>query len=145
MLTHLTIANIVWPALYLLGRLISFLVIMSGLFIEFFFVWRLTTLNWKQSIWADVAVNAASALLGLILIPVTGFIVVIPFPVTFGISSWIATFCVAVLINASIESLVLQRGFKQDVGKKEFWLLCFANALSVGVAFGSFWIYPIQD
>jgi len=145
MLSQHILANIVWPALYLLGRLISFWVIASGLFIEFFFVRRLTSLGWKRAIWADVAMNLASALLGVILIPVVGLIVVLPFPATFGILSWVATFCVAVLINASVESFVLLKGFKQSIGKKEFWLFCLANALSVGVAFASFWVYPIQD
>jgi hypothetical protein len=145
MFIHYILANVIWPALYLLGRLISFWVILSGLFVEFFFVWRLTGLNLKQSIWADIAMNLASALLGLILIPFLGLIVVLPFQATFGLASWIATFFVAVFINASVESLVLLRGFKQKIGQKEFWLICLANALSVGIAFGSFWLYPIRD
>ena len=145
MFTQYILANIVWPALYLLGRLISFWVITSGLFIEFFFVWWLTRLDWKRVIWADVAMNLVSALLGLILIPVVGLIAVLPFSAIFGLASWVATFCVAVLINASVESVVLLKGFKQSIGKREFWLLCLANALSVGVAFGSFWLYPIKN
>jgi uncharacterized membrane protein len=91
-----------------------------------------------------MVMNLVSALLGLILIPFLGLIVVLPFPATFGVASWIVTFLVAVFINASIESLVLFRGFKQDLGKKELWLIWFANAMTVGIAFGSFWLYPIQ-
>ena len=139
------LANVVWPALYLLGRLLSFWVIALGLLIEFLFVRWLTRLDWKRAIWADVAMNLVSALLGIILIPVAGLILVLPFPATFGLASWVATFCVAVLINTSVESFVLLKGFKQSIRRKEFWLLCLANALSVGVAFGSFWLYPIRD
>jgi hypothetical protein len=92
MFTQHNLADIVWPALYLLGRLISVWVVLSGLFVEFFFVWRLTSLSWKQSIWADIAMNLVSALLGLILIPLLGLIAVLPFPATFGLASWIVTF-----------------------------------------------------
>lgn len=145
MFTHHIPANVVWPALYLLGRLISFWVIVSGLFVEFFFVWWLTRLDWKRAIGLDVAMNLVSALLGLILIPVAGLVVAIPFPATFGLVSWIATFCVTVLLNTTIESLVLLQGFKQNIGKREFRLLCLANALSVGIAFGSFCLYPLKD
>lgn len=49
----------------------------------------------------------------------------------------------AVFLNTWIESLVLWKLFKQDIGKKELMWLWLANSLSVGIAFGAFLIYPI--
>jgi hypothetical protein len=76
-----------------------------------------------------------------------GFIVAI-FPGgafgTFSPFTWVATFLAAVLVNALIEFLILWKGFKQNIGKKQFWWLCLANAFSVGVAFGSILLFPIK-
>lgn len=143
--THHALANVVWPALYLLGRMVSLWVIAFGLFVEFFFVWRMTGLGWRRAAWADAAMNLASGVVGLILIPAAGLVVVLPFPSTFGPASWVATFCVAVLTNAWVEGLVLRKGFGRSVGRRGVWLLCLANALSVGAAFGSFRLYPIPQ
>jgi hypothetical protein len=141
------LADIIWPALFLEERLVSLWVILAGLIIEYFFVWRITDLGWMRSIWADVAMNAASTLLGLLLIPLVGFIVVI-FPGgafgTFSPVNWVATFLAAVLVNALIDFLILWKGFKQNIGKRQFWWLCLANALSVGIAFGSILFFPIK-
>jgi hypothetical protein len=147
---HMTpiLANVIWPALFLESRLLSIWVILAGLLVEYFFVWRITELGAKRSVLADVVMNAASTLLGIVLIPAVGFVVAL-FPGelfgTFSPITWGFTFLAAVFINALIESLVLWKGFKQSIGKKEFWWLWFANALSVGIAFGSFLIIPIKD
>lgn len=139
-----TLADIVWPALYLVERMLSVWVILAGLVIEFFFVWQITELGVEKSIYADLLMNLASTVIGIILIPVFGLIVVLPFRATFGLAAWIATFCVTVLINTSVESLVLLRGFKQRIGKSEFCWLGLANALSAGAAFATFAVRPVQ-
>jgi hypothetical protein len=61
------LADIIWPALFLEERLVSLWVILAGLVIEYSFVWRITDLGVMRSIWADVAMNAASTLLGILL------------------------------------------------------------------------------
>ena len=65
-----TLADVVWPALYVEQRMFSWWAIGLGILIEFLFVRRLTTLNWRMCVVADVAMNAVSALLGLVLIPI---------------------------------------------------------------------------
>jgi hypothetical protein len=150
---HMTpiLGDMIWPAAFLEDRLLSAWVISAGLFIEYFFVWRVTSLSAWRSILADLAMNAASTLLGIVLIPLAGIIWEI-FPGlvlykwldlgTFNPGTWAATFFMAVFINAGLEMTVLRVGFKQPFGRGLFWWLCLANALSVGVAMGSFLLYP---
>jgi hypothetical protein len=148
------LADVVWPALFLEERLLSLWVILSGLIVEYFFVRRITQLGVKKSIIADVAMNAASTLLGIVLIPVAGlawevFPGIILFKWfnlgTFNPFTWIATFCFAVLINAALETFVLAKIFKQKMGKRGFLWLCLANAITVGIAYGSFLIFHIKS
>ena len=147
----LFLADMIWPAAFLESRLLSAWVISAGLFIEYFFVWRVTPLGTWRSVLANLAMNAASTLLGIVLIPLAGIIWEI-FPGlllykwfdlgTFNPGTWAATFLMAVLINAGLELAVLRLGFRQPPGGGLFWWLCLANALSVGVAMGSFLLYP---
>lgn len=146
-------ADVVWPALFLEQRLFSWWAIGLGLLAEFFFVRWLTTLTVRQGIVADLSMNAASALLGIILIPLAGIawelfpgsILYKIFDIgTFNPGTWTATFLFAVLINAALESLVLRLAFKQKTDKRVFWWLCVANSLSVGLAFGSLFVRPPQ-
>lgn len=146
-----TLADVVWPALYVEQRMFSWWAIGLGILIEFLFVRRLTTLNWRMCVVADVAMNAVSALLGLVLIPIGGLAWEV-FPGgllnhalhmgTFGPLGWGATFVVAVLINAELEALILRFAFRQKNLRQMFWWLCVANALSVGIAYASFAVAP---
>jgi hypothetical protein len=92
--------------------------------------------------------NAASALLGVFLIPIAGIAweiirgIINPNVGTFNPGTWAATFLLAVLINAALETFVLRRWFNQKTRKKLFWWLCVANSLSVGLAFGSLYFRP---
>jgi hypothetical protein len=147
------LADIVWPALFLGSRLSAWWVIGLGLIVELFFVRWLTTLNWSKSFVADVSMNAASALLGGVLIALVGlgweffpgtFIHEIFQVGTFNPGTWAATFLFAVFINAGLETLVLRFVFKQKAGKRIFWWLCVANSLSVAVAFVSIFLNPPQ-
>ena len=148
------LADMIWPALFLESRLLSIPVILAGLVVEYFVVWRLTDLGVKRSIFADLAMNTASTLLGILLIPIAGIIWEI-FPGiflykwfnlgTFNPGTLVATFCMAVLVNAAIETFVVAKGFKQKMGKRGFGWLCIANAVSVGIAFGSLLFFPNQN
>jgi hypothetical protein len=142
----LILGDVIWPALVLEARLLSVWIILAGLVIEYFFVWRMTSLGAVRSIWANLAMNAASCLLGIVLLPFTGFLMSAFTESLFGTFSpigWTLTFLLAVFVNTSVEFLVLDKAFRQDLGKRHFWLLLLANALSVGFAFVSFFIYPI--
>jgi len=145
------LADVIWPALFLEERLFSWWAIGSGLIVEIFFVRWLTSLNLKMCVLADLAMNAASSLLGLLLIPIAGIaweffpgiILYKAFNIgTFNPGTWAATFVFAVLINAALEATVLRIAFKQPTGKRVFWWLCVANSLSVSLAFGSLYFRP---
>lgn len=112
----LLIADIIWPALVVEPRLSSWWAIGSGLLVEFFFVRRLTTLDLKMSAVADLTMNAASALLGILLLPLSGLawevfpgiVLSTAFNIgTFKPGTWTATFLLAVFINAVLEITLL--------------------------------------
>ncbi len=113
--------------------------------IEFVFLWKLLRLRAKRAILADLAMNLASAALGLALIGVLGLVVVLPFSSTFGWGAWTATFIVAVLVNASLETVVVSKWLKRDFTKRDFWLLLIANAITMSIAAGSLYFFPIRD
>jgi hypothetical protein len=69
---HFVLADVVWPALFLAGRMMAWWAIGLGLVVELFFVRFLTGFGWLKSALADVAMNAALSLLGFILIPLAG-------------------------------------------------------------------------
>lgn len=150
-MAHTIFADMIWPALFLQNRLLSMWIILAGLFIEYFFVWRVTSLGAWRSILADVGMNIASTVLGIVLIPLAGIaweffpglIIYRLFNVgTFNPGTWAVTFLMAVLINAALEMSVLRIWFQQHFGKDLFGWLCLANALSVGLAMASLLIYP---
>lgn len=149
------LANFVWAGLLLESRLIAIPVVMAGLVIEYFFVRRLTGFSINRSLVADLTMNGASLLLGLVFIPLAGF----AWEISVGSLLWelnnrigsfhpinlTATFIVAVLINAVIENFVLRKIFKLENDKAGFRWLCLANALTVGIALGSLWLFPIRN
>jgi len=146
-------ADVVWPALYLETRLFSWWAIGLGLLIEFFFIWKIFSLSPKRALLADLAANAVSALLGVILIPLAGIAwEVFPGSVlydlfkmgTFDLITWGITFVFACLINALLESYVLKRFFRLPFTKRTFSWLVLANGCSVGIAFASLWWKPLQ-
>lgn len=142
-------ADMVWPALFLGDRLIAWTTIIFGLVVEYIFLRRFFAFGVRKAIIADIAMNAASTVLGIVLIPLAGiawevFPGMILYPIfkvgTFNPGTWLATFVLAVLINAALESLVIRYGFKTKVWKRGFWILFAANAISVGAAFISLFI-----
>jgi hypothetical protein len=73
MLTPLPIfGDIVFPELLFEGRLLAWWIILVGLALELPFVRLVTGFNIKRYITADLAMNAASTLLGIFLIPLLG-------------------------------------------------------------------------
>lgn len=154
LLPSLAHANVVWPALYLETRLFSWWAIGLGLVAEFFFIWKVFGLTPKRALAADLSANTASALLGIILIPLAGvvwevFPGMVLYPLlnwgTFNPLTWAATFVIACLINALLESFVLKCFFQLPFNRRTFSWLTVANAFSVGIAFGSFWLKPVES
>lgn len=150
-MTPTIIANLVWPALYLSSRMFAVWPIAAGLFVEFFFVRQATTLRGWRCLTADITMNLASAALGLLLIPLSGFIWELLAAVTiqplfnvgtFNPVTWGATVLLAAGVNAIVEGFVLKNGFKQKLGNRGFWLLFAANLVSVSIAFASIVMHP---
>jgi hypothetical protein len=150
---EIRIADMVWPALFLAERMAAWWGIGLGLLVELFFVRFLTGFSWLKSALVDIAMNAASSLLGLFLIPITG--VVWEFSVgrilwhfhigTFNPGTWTVTFVFAALINAALEASVLRYAFRQRPFKRLFLWLALANAISVAIAFISLFRNPPQS
>jgi hypothetical protein len=148
---HSILADLIWPALLLEGRIATWWAIGAGLAVEYLFVRSITGLPPLRAAWANIAMNATSTLLGLILIPIAGIVwelfpgIVIynVFKIgTFNPGTWAATILMAAAINAFIERFVLRRFFNQKVSKRGFWLLFGANTVSVGLAFASILYLP---
>ena len=142
-------ADVVWPALYLETRLVTWWAITVGLVAEYIFVRQLLGFGVRKALLADVCMNFASTLLGILLIPIAGLaweffpgsVLYRIFDVgTFNPGTWVMTFLFAVAINAALESLVIRWAFKTKLGKRGFWGLVVANAVSVGLAFGSLFV-----
>lgn len=148
-------ANVVWPALYLETRLFSWWAISVGLVIEYLFVRGLFGLAPGRAALADISANAASAVVGVVLIPIAGIAWEL-FPAsvynwvlgwgTFNPITWAGTFLIACMTNAVLEGFVYKRAFKVDlkIKSRQFSWLVLANAFSVGVAFASLWVVPLQ-
>ena len=148
-------ANVVWPALYLETRLFSWWAISIGLLVEFLFVKWIFTLPIKKASIATISANAVSAIAGIILIPLAGIAWEL-FPGslinkvfswgTFNPITWGATFFLGCLVNGLLEGAVYRKWFFPDFrfkSKAFLWLLA-ANSLSVGAAFISLWLKPVQ-
>ena len=97
--------------------------------------------------------NLISALVGVLLIPIAGIVwEVFPGLVlysqfsmgTFNPLTWVATFVLAVLITTFIEGLVVERLFRKTRTTKLYLMIGLGNALSVGVAFATLYIWPIE-
>jgi hypothetical protein len=119
--------------------------------VELPFVRFLTGFSWPRAIIANLAMNAASTAVGILLIPISGiaweymaYLAVYRYwkVGTFNPVSWLATFLLAVALNAIIEQSVLRWGFRQRLGVRGFAWLSVANALSVGLALWSVFQNP---
>ncbi len=148
-------ANVVWPALYLETRLFSWWAVSVGLLVEYVFVRHLFKVALPKAILATITANAASAILGVLLIPLAGIAWEV-FPGllfyhflnmgTFNPITWCATFLIACAINVALEGLVYKKIFKFSFLFKSKMFLWFmlANTASVGVATASLIINPVQ-
>ena len=148
-------ANVVWPALYLETRLFSWWSISIGLLVEYLFVRKLFMVAPQKAVLATITANAASAILGILLIPLAGIVWEV-FPGllfyhllqvdTFNPITWCATFLIACAVNVALEGLVYKKTFKLNFLFKSrifFWFM-LANTASVGIATASLIINPVQ-
>ncbi len=127
-------ANLIWPSIYIVAHYYVWYIIIAGLLIEFFAVKWFTESSWKRSLVMTLVMNLMSAIIGVIIIPISGVIVefiLMPFGGgTFSLSHWIIDYVFAVACNTLIEGLSLKWFFKCSLKETFFWLL-IANAISI--------------
>jgi len=147
------IADVVWPALYLETRLFSWWAIGVGLVAEYVFVRWLFQQSIQRSVVATVAANTVSSVVGVLLIPIAGILwEIFPGSIymhllkwgTFNPITWAATFVLACLINTGIEALVYRNSFKLPVRRQKLFWIFIANAVSVGLAFVTLFVVPVE-
>lgn len=130
-------ANVVWPSLYILSQVYCWYVIGLGLVVEFFAVRFFGKASWGKSAIVVGVMNAVSALVGWVLIPISGIlteILLLPFGQgTFHLSHWIVDYVFVALVNTCIEGLAMKWIFKYSF-KRVFWWLFAANAVSVALS-----------
>jgi hypothetical protein len=134
------VLDVVWPGMLVLTGLYSVWVILAGLLIDFLVLLVALHIAAKHALLIDVAMNLATALLGLILLPLATLIVVIPFPQTFSAGSWIATFTAITLVDSAVEFAVISLARKflnlgLQLGWKSFAYVVAATTLSIALAF----------
>ena len=114
---------------------------------------RLSWRRGKKAAVVDIVMNAVSTTVGTVLIPVLGLVwEIVPGAVlckvfsleTFNPGTWAATFAMAVFATTAIEAAVVNWGFKIQLDRRRFWILCGANGLSVSVALASLWMHPTK-
>ena len=130
-------ANLIWPSIYIVSQYYTWYVILIGLIVELFAAKFFLKASWKKSALIVVSINLISAIVGVILIPISGIIgelLMYPFGTeTFHISHWILAYIFAVISNTCVEDLVLRILFKYSF-KRNFWWLLGANTISVLVS-----------
>ena len=144
------LADVVWPALDLEGRILSWYAIGAGLVVEYFVLRKIIQQDWLSCILADIVMNAVSTLTGYLLIPIAGLLLEL-FPGlliqnlfdtgTYNIGTWILTVFAAAFVNALIEMCVLRQMVGKWLERKKFLWLYGANVVSVAVAFVSLIVY----
>lgn len=127
-------ANIVWPSIYIICQYYTWYVIAIGLVIEIVAAKFFLNTSWIKAFLIATVANIMSALLGIPLIPISGFIgefILLPFTsATFHLSHWIFDYLLVVICNTLVEDLTIKLMFKYPF-KKNFWWLFVANAISV--------------
>jgi hypothetical protein len=145
----LAMANMVWPALYLTRGFYVWWVIAAGLAIEFFAVQRLFSLSPARAALVDVSANAISALFGIVLIPLSGFLYeLLPGLLvnwafswgTFNPVAWVATVLLAAAVNLVVEGLAMRWIFKLTLSRRAKLVLYATNLVTVALA-----IYPMSQ
>ncbi len=151
LLPSVALANLVWPAIYVTMGLVTWWVVAAGIAIETVGLGLLLKTSLAKSFLLAFSMNAVSAVLGVVLVPLAGIAYeVVPGLLinwlfswgTFNPVAWVATFLLAAVINATVEGTVLSKGFAISLSRThKLWLVAlnFATvALAVWPALQSF-------
>jgi hypothetical protein len=136
-------ANLTWPALYVSEGIRAWWVIAAGLVVEWVAIkWLFRLSIWRTTL-VDVAANAVSALLGLVLIPVAGIVYeyvlgsILHWAFswnTFSHVGWVVNAVLAATVNVAIELLVMRSLFKLPLSRRAKWVLFAANLVTALMA-----------
>jgi hypothetical protein len=146
-------ADVVWPALYLHERLYTWWSIGLGLAIEFCFIRWLSGLPAGRALWVTIVVNSISGAIGYFALIWLDLIREITLGLTlyklfnlgtFSWPGWLSACLYAALINTAIECAAMRLLFRIPITRRFFFWDWVANILSVGVAFASLLIAPVN-
>lgn len=150
----MTLANVIWPSLFVVERYYSWWAIGLGLLVEFVALRVLTNEKTGRSIVLVLVANTVTAAIGYFAMPWITFVwdvlLARAFEALFGISADInalslvlSIFPISVL-TAFPEWLIIRIGFRVKC-KKMAWLgWWFANAVSVTLAVLSLFIWKLE-
>jgi hypothetical protein len=150
---EMLLADLVWPALFLEGRLLTWWAIVAGLAAEFLVLRFWLGMENRTAIVADLVMNLVSTVAGIALIPLAGvaweiFPGSVLYPLlnvgTFNPVTWGATCIIAALINTLLEGAVLDVAFHVRFQRKVFLAVFVGNMVSVALALGSLFVIPAQ-
>jgi hypothetical protein len=136
-------ANVAWPAVTVSQGLHVWWVIAAGLVVEWIAIKWLFKLSFWRTTLVDVTANAASALLGLFLIPLFGlaFELIPEYPNhwpfswnTLFLAKWVSAFILAAAVNLVIELLVMRKVFKLPASRRATLVVFAANLVTVSMA-----------
>lgn len=134
-------ADMIWPALVLETKLLSVPIILTSLLIEALVLKVTFLLTFWTALWRSIVINLASALGGILFIPMAGVIWeffpgLMLYPLlgvgTFNPLTWAATFLMALAITTSIELAVLRRFYGLHIHQKDALIWAAANLVTVG-------------
>lgn len=146
------LADLVWPALYLVDRMVALPVILLGLALEAGLFHRAFAVPWRRAFAVASVVNAISALVGIAVLPAWGWYWEASVSSrnlsrglgTFNRLTWAETCLMTWLLTTIVEYLPLRWVTQRPPTLLPTLLL--ANALSVGVAYLSLsWLPPRHD
>lgn len=148
------VADVVWPALFFMERVYTWWAVATGLIVEYVVLRAIARVTWRKAAIATVAVNAASALVGLAAIPLIGFAweALLDLTVyrllhagTFNPFGWISTVFLIGGITGFVEYLLLTRAFKVAFKVRHAWFWWWmANCASVFLAFVTMLLWPVS-
>jgi hypothetical protein len=147
-------ADMVWPALFLEPRLVSVPIIALGYLVEALVLNRAFAMAWPKALLVSAVVNAISAAIGVIAIPLAGigweiFPGILLYQAfnmgTFNPLTWTASLVLATGITTAIEVGCLRWIFKVPASHRTWAIWFLANLVSVGLAFLSFFFAPVDE
>jgi hypothetical protein len=142
-MTFLVLADVVWPAMFLSTRMAAWWCVLVSLIIEGLALWRFARVGVVKSITASLVMNAVSAFIGTLLLPLIGVRLESLADTTY--NAWLdlgtfnpITYCTtwlgATLLTTAIECFVLWLVFLMPWKRRWVAVVLGVNAVTVAMA-----------